>query len=233
MDAMHYHGMLRVVRREKGIRLYTAREPAANAFGRSGKTDARINAAERRARIDSLIDAVVRVYAPLPAPSLNFYVRRLRYAVPQWRDQLGGALQRAQARLAHTRIDSVDWYWPAAEDPLVQHRAGKKSLPYSLLPDAVRLLAPFDPLVHDRARFELLWNWMYRFEAYTPATKRKLGYYAMPMLWRDRVIGWVNLEVKNFELLSDFGYVGSQPRDRFFKRELAAELDRMRAFLRL
>ncbi|HEY6121296.1 MAG TPA: crosslink repair DNA glycosylase YcaQ family protein, partial [Pyrinomonadaceae bacterium] len=229
MDAMHYHGMLRVVRREKGIRLYTAREPAANAFGRSGKIDTRINAAERRARIDSLIDAVARIYAPLPAPSLNFYVRRLRYAVPQWRDQLGGALQRAQARLAHTRIDSVDWYWPAAEDPLVQQRAGKKGLPYSLFPDAVRLLAPFDPLVHDRARFELLWNWMYRFEAYTPATKRKLGYYAMPMLWRDRVIGWANLEVKNFELLSDFGYVGSEPRDRVFKRELAAELDRMRA----
>jgi uncharacterized protein YcaQ len=37
-------------------------------------------------------------------------------------------------------------------------------------------------LVHDRDRFELLWAWVYRFEAYTPAAKRKLGYYAMPLL---------------------------------------------------
>jgi len=99
--------------------------------------------------------------------------------------------------------------------------------------DRVRLLAPFDPVVRDRDRFELLWGWVYRFEAYTPAPKRKLGYYALPLLWRERVIGWGNLSVKNGELKSQFGYVGSQPRDRGFKRELEAELDRMRAFLGL
>jgi hypothetical protein len=47
------------------------------------------------------------------------------------------------------------------------------------------------------------------------------------------VIGWGNLSVKNGVLISEFGYVGSQPRDRAFKRELAAELDRVRAFLDL
>ena len=95
------------------------------------------------------------------------------------------------------------------------------------------MLAPFDPVVRDRARFELLWGWEYRFEAYTPAPKRKLGYYAMPLLWRDQVIGWSNLSVKGGALKSEFGYVRSQPRDRVFKRELEAELDRMRAFLSL
>ena len=86
--------------------------------------------------------------------------------------------------------------------------------------------------VHDRARFELLWSWVYRFEAYTPAPKRKLGYYALPLLWRDRVIGWGNLAVKNGKLTSDLGYVaGKQPRDPAFKRELEAELERMRVFL--
>jgi uncharacterized protein YcaQ len=79
-----------------------------------------------------------------------------------------------------------------------------------------------------------LWGWEYRFEAYTPVSKRKLGYYAMPLLWRDRMIGWVNLSVKNGGLRSNFGYVASHPpRDRAFKRELEAELDRMRAFLGL
>ena len=55
------------------------------------------------------------------------------------------------------------------------------------------MLAPFDPLVWDRRRFELFWGWRYRFEAYTPAAKRTLGYYALPLLWRDRVIGWANV----------------------------------------
>ena len=96
------------------------------------------------------------------------------------------------------------------------------------------MLAPFDPVVRDRVRFELLWGWVYRFEAYTPAPKRKLGYYALPLLWRDRVVGWGNLAVKNGELKSEFGYVESHPpNDRSFRRELKAELDRMRAFLGL
>ena len=94
------------------------------------------------------------------------------------------------------------------------------------------MLAPFDPVVHDRRRFELLWRWVYRFEAYTPALKRKLGYYALPLLWRDRVIGWGNLAVKEGCLTSEIGSViGKPPHDRVFKRELEAEIERMREFL--
>ena len=93
-----------------------------------------------------------------------------------------------------------------------------------MTPDAgVRLLAPFDPVVWDRRRFELFWNWSYRFEAYTPITKRKLGYYALPMLWRDRIVGWGNLTVTGGQLQSTFGYVSSQPRERSFRSELEAE----------
>ena len=71
-----------------------------------------------------------------------------------------------------------------------------------------------------------------RFEAYTPAAKRKLGYYALPLLWRNHVIGWANLSTKNGELRADVGYVAARaPRDRRFTRALEAELDRMRFFL--
>jgi uncharacterized protein YcaQ len=213
LDAMHYRGVLRVARREGGIRIYAAHQPAP------GPTDA----GARRARIDQLVDAVVRIYAPLPGASLSVFVRRLRFAVPQWRGELRDALQRAQQRLSHARVDGVDWYWPAEEDA-ARHEA----------PDTVHLLAPFDPVVRDRARFELLWGWVYRFEAYTPAPKRKRGYYALPLLWRDRVVGWGNISVKNGALESQFGYVESHPpRDRGFKRGLDAEVDRMRAFLGL
>src|SRR5438477_3822769 len=136
----------------------------------------------------------------------------------QWRDEISAAQKRARERLAHARVAVVDWYGPERENP---RRA--------IIPKSVRLLAPFDPVVHDRTRFELLWNWTYRFEAYTPASKRKLGYYALPLLWRDRVIGWANLAVKNGVLLADFGYV-HRPNDRGFKRELEAELSRMQLF---
>src|SRR5262249_53098240 len=131
------------------------------------------------------------------------------------------ALKRAKQRLAHVQ-SGVDWYFPADEDPL---RAATQ--------EVVRLLAPFDPLVHDRKRFELLWDWEYRFEAYTPVAKRRFGYYAMPLLWRDRVIGWANTSVKNGALVCDIGYVGSRPSERAFTRELEAELDRLRSFLGL
>jgi uncharacterized protein len=152
-------------------------------------------------------------------------VRRLRFAAPQWRDELKNALLRAKERLSHARVDGIDWYWPGDVDAEDALRCPPQ--------DTVRLLAPFDPVVRDRDRFELLWGWVYRFEAYTPASKRRRGYYALPLLWRDRVIGWGNLSVKNGRLASEVGYAKSPPRDRAFKRELAAELDRMRAFLGL
>ena len=211
LAAMHYRGMVRVLRREGGVRIYSAHrhgaEPADNA--------------ERLARIDALVDVAVRIYAPLPGPCLSDLVRRLRFAVPQWRSELKNALLRVQQRLSHARVDGVDWYWPVDEHVARLER-----------PSTVRFLTPFDPVVWDRDRFELLWGWVYRFEAYTPAPKRKLGYYAMPLLWRDRVIGWANLSVEKGRLKSRFGYVESNSQhDRSFKRELEAELDRMRFFL--
>jgi uncharacterized protein YcaQ len=212
LDAMHYRGLLRVVRRESGVRIYTAHEHGLGPNGGEA----------RRERIDTLIDAAVRIYAPLPGPSLSFLLRRLRFAVPQWHGELKDGLQRAKQRLSHTRVNGLDWYWQPEEDPSD-----------SALQDGVRLLSPFDPVVWDRRRFELFWGWVYRFEAYTPAPKRKRGYYALPLVWRDRVIGWGNLSVQEGVLKSEFGYVESPPRDRAFKRGLEAELDHIRAFLGL
>ena len=213
MDAMHYRGLLRVVRREGGIRIYAVRE----------QNEAARDAVTRRVRLDALVDVVVRKYAPLPAASLSMLVRRLRYAVPHWTGELDRALQRARRRLAHARVDGVDWFWPVDE--------GGASVGAG---DRVLLLAPFDPVVWDRRRFEILWGWAYRFEAYTPVRKRKLGYYALPLLWRDRVIGWGNLSLNAGTLSSEFGYVaGRPPRDRAFRLALEDELAAIALFLGL
>src|SRR5690606_11907716 len=97
--------------------------------------------------LDALVDVVVRKYGPLPAASLSRLVWRLRYAVPQWTGDLDNALRRAKRRLAHGRVEGVDWYF---------HDDGTQAPEPD---DRVRLLAPFDQVAWDRRRSEILWGW--------------------------------------------------------------------------
>jgi uncharacterized protein YcaQ len=210
LDDLQYRGWLRVTRRDRGVRVYAVRDQGSTLEGLTP-----------RERVDRLADVVIRIYAPLPALSLAFVLRRLRYAVPQFRKLIPAAILRARDRLAQATVDGVDWYWPA-DERIADGDDG-----------TVRLLAPFDPIVWDRRRFEIFWGWPYRFEAYTPAPKRKYGYYALPLLWRTRMIGWANLSIVDGALRADPGFVESAPRDRTFPRELAAELERVRIFLGL
>jgi uncharacterized protein YcaQ len=101
------------------------------------------------------------------------------------------------------------------------------------VPRTVRFLAPFDPLVWDRRRFEHLWGWPYRFEAYTPAAKRLRGYYAMPLLWCDDIVGWANARVEGSRLNVDVGFTHKRPTDADFRTALEAEIDRLGIFLGL
>jgi uncharacterized protein len=212
LDGMHYRGLLRIAERASGVRMYAAgqaHDPPSNPH----------------AVIDSLVDTVVGLYAPLPERSLGELVSRLGGGVPQWRAQRTHSLARAKRRLPNVFVDGTRWYAP--------HDAAVVSSRHDV-DDTVRLLAPFDPVVWDRRRFELLWGWSYRFEAYVPAPKRVRGYYALPLLWRDRVIGWGNLAVVDGRLVPNLGYVdGKPPTESAFARALDDELTRMSRFLGL
>ena len=197
------------MRREAGIRVYA---PSAERSGADPPS--------RRAR--TLLEMLLRLYAPLPESTLRQLARMVG---GRGLDDTGR--ERALARfvaddaVASAMIDRVRYLWPADEDPREAD-----------IDERVRALAPFDPVVWDRRRFEHLWGWAYRFEAYTPAAKRVYGYYALPLLWRDRVVGWLNATPTAGKLALAVGYVGTKPRDAAFRRALDDELAALRAFAR-
>jgi uncharacterized protein len=207
LEVMHYRGRLRIARRDKGVKVYDLAHPLPEPLSKAE-------------RVSALLDLVLNLYAPLPERSL----RELAFIVT--RTSLPGAnAAKAVAKLMegdrvrHATIDNVRYVWPANEKVQVEPH------------DTVRLLAPFDPIVWDRRRFELLWGWAYRFEAYTPPAKRKLGYYALPLLWRDSVIGWANATLADGKLDVETGFVDKRPREAAFRLELEAEVERMSTFL--
>jgi uncharacterized protein YcaQ len=213
LDGMHYRGLLRVARREAGTRVYEAVSHAAQDD----------SPAARRRRAEALLDLVLTLYAPLPAASLGYLTSLLGYGAPQLRAETRAAFKSARQRYAHAQLDGETWFWPADENPAARRHAAE--------PERLRWLAPFDPLVWDRRRFERFWGWPYRFEAYTPAAKRTMGHYALPLLWGEQMIGWANLKVEDGRLDAQLGFVGARPRGPAFRTALDEALQQTASFL--
>ncbi len=212
LDGMHYRGLIRIAGRASGVRLYEVAPAWAPCQ-------------DEHAHLDALVDVIVQLYAPLPERSLGELISRLAGGTPQWRHHRATTLARTKKRLPNATVDGVRWHWPAGENPASKRHA---------FDDELRLLAPFDPIVWDRRRFELLWGWAYRFEAYTPAAKRVRGYYAMPMLWRGEVLGWGNVSVEASRLNVTVGLSGHRATKRPpVMAALKPEMARLKDFLLL
>jgi hypothetical protein len=208
LQSLHYHGLLRVVGRRDGIRIYDVAPPRREPLP-----------PEERSRRIALL--VIGILAPLAEVGLAGTFALLGRGAPGlggWRRTVADLL--ASGEVESGEVDGQRYYWPAS-------LAGRRGFPR-----AVRLLAPFDPIVWERRRFEHLWGWDYRFEAYTPPGQRRYGYYAMPLLWRYDIIGWANVSLTDRRRLdARLGFVRGRPRDPAFDRALDAELAAMECFL--
>jgi len=209
LEKLHHYGYLRIAGRRKGLRLYQrVAEPT------------REQSPEKRFRALALV--IARFHCPVDKKTLYRALNCLKHIVP--------TLSRRKALLdkvlesngfRQETIDGIPYTWIDTKIGLDESA------------DRVRFLAPFDPLVRDRDRFEHLWNWTYRFEAYIPAAKRERGYYALPLLWRDEIIGWVNASVMNDRLKLQIGYLHKAPRSKAYGKALEEEASRMAVFLHL
>jgi uncharacterized protein len=205
LEDLHYRGLLRIARRENGIRLYEPVKPSIEVMS-----------ADERLR--KLVMLIVGILSPISERSLLANTTRFRYlgsVRPIVRELLNGD------ELESWTVDGIHYLLPHSKRGATEG------------PRTVRFLAPFDPLVWDRKRFEHFWGWPYRFEAYTPPANRVRGYYAMPLLWCDGVIGWVNARVHEQRLNVEVGFVNKAPADADFSRELQTEIARLQTFLGL
>jgi uncharacterized protein len=208
LEKLHYLGLIRIAGRDKGIKLYQR-----TALNRDA-----IAPEDRLRRLALLIAGIL---APAPQSSLTAVFQHLRYTAPD----LPGRKNIVTVLLKSGELE-------VAEVEGVRYLRPTGRLVRKAPEDRVRFLAPFDPLVWDRRRFELFWGWPYRFEAYTPPAKRKLGYYALPLLWRAEVIGWVNAAKRGTEVSIEVGYVkGKPPAEKAFQRAFEAESQGLRYFL--
>ena len=216
LEGLHYRGLLRVAQREAGTRVYQPIEHVPQ----DDSPEARL------ARAGQLLDVAVRLYAPLPAASLGYLCGLLRYAVQHVAVEARQILEDAKSRYAHAQVDGRLWFWPQGEKPAAARHS-------EAVDERLRFLSPFDPVVWDRRRFQLFWGWEYKLEAYLPAHKRRMGHYAMPMLWGEQMLGWANLKVVDGRLQHALGFAGPRPRGRVFRRALDQALQQMQEFLEL
>jgi uncharacterized protein YcaQ len=101
-------------------------------------------------------------------------------------------------------------------------------------PDLVHILSPFDPLIIQRKRTHLFFDYEHRFEAYLPREKRLFGYFALPVLAGDGIVAALDLKAdrKNRKLLvQKWSWVGlRKPGRKDLKRRIEEELHRFERF---
>ncbi|MET0398480.1 MAG: crosslink repair DNA glycosylase YcaQ family protein [Longimicrobiaceae bacterium] len=173
LESLFTAGELMIARRERFQRVYDLRERVLPEWD-----DARLPPREDADR--ALVLQAVRALGVARPRWVADYFRMPKRTTPAIAARLAdeGAL---------LRVEVEGWPEPAYLHPDHAETA-ERAAAGEIRPRRVTLLSPFDPLVWDRARGRELWGFDYRLECYTPAPKRRFGYFVLPVLRRGALV---------------------------------------------
>lgn len=160
--------------------------------------------------------------------ALHVAARELTYGGLTGRSRLAPAISNGDAVPVEVEGVRGTWYVPAAE-----WDGAQVTPPVAAGEGGAHLLAPLDPLVHDRKRLAALFGFDYTWEVYTPAVKRRYGPYTMPVLWGDRFVARIDpsLDRKSGTLhLRAVWFEPDAPDTAALSTDIAAEIARFAAF---
>ncbi len=160
---------------------------------------------ERALRAQGLVslDSICHLDAPSKAP-----VRRLIEARVRRHELVAVALEGAGKQEHWARPETLE----SAGNPA----------------ELVHILSPFDPLVIQRKRTELIFGYGHRFEAYVPKQKRLFGYFALPVLVGDEIVAAIDLKTDRKErklLMQQWSWVGAAAGRRALRKGLKARIE--------
>lgn len=137
-------------------------------------------------------------------------------------EEVKGWVERATAagEIVPVLIEGADGSAPRRAWAVPDWEARAAALPPA--PPRIRLLSPFDPILRDRKRCLRLFGFDYRFEAFVPAPKRLWGYYILPILEGERLVGRLDPKLRRDEGVLEIRKVWWEPGVRDAKGRRAA-----------
>jgi uncharacterized protein YcaQ len=184
LEALHSTGELMIVRREGFQRVYDLRERVL-----PGWDDARALSSEEAQR-----EFVLRTVRELG-------VARARWVAESYqlmKKGIAAQLERLADEGALLRARCEEWRETVYLHP-ESVKAAKAATDGKLKPQRTTFLSPFDPIMRDRARAADLYGFEYTIEVYTPAAKRRYGYFTMPILHGDTLVGRIDPKAERKE----------------------------------
>jgi uncharacterized protein YcaQ len=176
--------------------------------------------ASERAILDYLLDRALRAQGAVSLDSICFQDAPRK---PAMRRLIEGRVRRKE--LVPVRLAGAEklehWVLPAALDGVAAPAA-----------EIVHILSPFDPLIIQRKRLKLFFDYEHRFEAYVPKEKRVFGYFALPVLVGDDIVAALDLKTDREQrklLVQKWNWVGNGSH-RLHKKRIEEALHRFERF---
>jgi hypothetical protein len=175
LEAAFYKGLVTVSRRTGMLKTY---ELLTRHFG----WDRLPRAASEREALDYLLDRALRSQGIVSVDSICYQDAARK---PAMRRLVESRVRRKE--LVPVQVEGAD---------RLQHWVRPEALGAAPAPaeEPVHILSPFDPLIIQRKRLRLFFDYEYRFEAYVPRDKRMFGYFVCPVLIGDRIVAGLDLK---------------------------------------